>query len=159
METKSPARSGRLGPSARCACAIFSTIVWAINNSRFGNTLLACHPEQARTELARRARVEGPCASPVPVRLIRTALAQNDIQQKASAVTRDTSGTAPLCSTSAFCCWPHIRFQQPHQLAYRAQLLQPPNRILHFLLRLLREYALGQSGELFFDLTVGERIA
>src|SRR5271169_1870129 len=32
METKSPARSGRSGPSARWACASFSTMVWGMNS-------------------------------------------------------------------------------------------------------------------------------
>src|ERR1039457_4618163 len=31
MERKSPARSGRLGPSAMWACAIFSTMVWPMS--------------------------------------------------------------------------------------------------------------------------------
>src|SRR6266576_1288045 len=35
METKSPVRSGRWGPSARWAWAIFSTIVWPIESYVF----------------------------------------------------------------------------------------------------------------------------
>src|SRR5271167_3240908 len=33
MERKSPVRSGRLGPSARWVCAIFSTMVWGMSYS------------------------------------------------------------------------------------------------------------------------------
>src|SRR5690348_5620735 len=145
METKSPARSGRLGPSARCACAIFSTTVWSITNSRIGNTLLPCHPERGRAlQMRVRVEVEPFCGRLSPQAEIRTAkelsfrpirkrkvlrfvlasrarlaLAQDDIQQKLSAVTGDTSATALLRWTFVpSLCWLYIRFQQSHQLAY-----------------------------------------
>src|SRR5512135_3371285 len=39
MEMKSPVRSGRFGPSARCACAIFSAMVCPMGASLLGEVL------------------------------------------------------------------------------------------------------------------------
>src|SRR5437868_12588394 len=138
METKSPVRSGRLGPSARWVCAIFSTMVWPIK-SYSRSSILFFDLRPAHPALKRWANI---------VSCLRDCLGV--------ALTLPFSLAFPLAFPLAFACaggclLPHICLHHSHQLAHGAHFLQIPDRVFKLLLRALREYAFCQCGEFLFN--------
>src|SRR6266550_6217160 len=110
METKSPVRSGRLGPSARWVWAIFSTMVWPIKSCLRSSILFL---------------IFGRLSRPAHPALKRWANIISSLQDcRGVALTHPFALTFP---SPKDCLLPHIRFHHSHQLVHRANLLQVPD--------------------------------
>src|SRR6266446_5769105 len=132
METKSPVRSGRLGPSARWVWAIFSTVVWPIKSYLrssilfliFGLLSLPAHPA-----LKRWANIVSSLRDCCGVALTRPfALTFASFRAYFRFPSRLLSLPFPLTFPSPRrCLFPHIGLHHSHQFAHGANSLQVPD--------------------------------
>ncbi len=135
METKSPVRSGRCGPSARWACAIFSTIVCGISGTPVASRSTCGQPSDVASLMRFLLCEHGLAALLAFAAQLRLAVG---LSRTSPCERRPPSG---------------------HQFAYRPDSLQVPDRFLHSLLRAVGQHAFGERRKLFFHFLIRQRIA